>query len=227
MESQLLPRARAVVVVSDTDALTAHHAAPNTRIECIPIGIDTTTFFPPTGPRDEATVILTGIMSYPPNIDAAEYFVLEAWPVIHHTVPNATLRIVGRNPDPRVRALGRTPGVVVTGQVPSMADELRRATVAVSPLRFGTGYKIKVNEALACGTPLVVSPVSLPGTGIRPNETCLVADSTNAWITLVQKLLTEPAERQRLSAEAEKFSQPRAWPEIARRYETLYESLIK
>jgi len=227
IEQAILPQAKALVVVSETDAATLQHTTPMVPTTIIPIGIDTTTLYPPTTPRDPATVVLTGVMSYPPNIDAATWFVAEVWPSVVEQHPQAKLRIVGKDPARAVQALSSATNVTVTGRVPSMAEELRRATVAVSPLRFGTGYKIKVNEALACGAPLVASPVSLPGTGVIPNQHCLVAENTAEWIAHVTLLLRDASRRTALSEQAVTFAATRAWPKIAEQYEHVYAAVTK
>jgi glycosyltransferase involved in cell wall biosynthesis len=45
----------------------------------------------------------------------------------------------------------------------SLLDCYRRARVAVVPLRFGAGVKLKVVEALREGVPLVTTPVGAQG----------------------------------------------------------------
>lgn len=223
MERTILPRAKALTVVSDADATTLGKSVPSVPTTVIPIGIDTNTFYPPATPRDPATVVMTGVMNYPPNVDAALWFTADVWPRVLATHPDAQLRIVGKDPTPAVQALGHRPHVTVTGRVPSVAEELRHATIAVSPIRFGTGYKIKVNEALACGTPLVASHESLPGTGVTIDHDCLVATTTDEWVTRVTGLLGDVAARSELSAAAVNFAIKRSWASIAKQYEHLYE----
>ncbi len=222
IEHQALRRARGIIVVGEADAQTLHHAAPNIPTAVIPIGINTDIFAPSTAPRDPATIIMTGIMTYPPNIDAATWFVQTVWPHIHQQHPGATFRIVGRQPTPAVLALQKVPGVIVTGQVPSMAAELQRATLAVSPLRFGTGYKIKINEALACGTPLIASRPSIAGVGVTAGVECLVANEPAEWIAAIHRLLDSPTERQALGQRATQFMTTRSWPHVAAEYQKTY-----
>lgn len=217
-----LGRARALTTVSETDSQTLQKLLPQAKIVFIPIGLNTDILYPPTKPRLPSTLVMTGIMDYPPNVDAAEFFVHQVWPAVRAQHPTAQLQIVGKRPTESVRALGSVAGVTVTGEVPSVADFLRSATIAVSPLRFGTGYKIKINEALACGAPVIASPASLPGTGVTAGETCLVADTAEEWKNQVHRLLSDPAERQRLSRTGLSFAQARTWANVAKQYESVY-----
>jgi polysaccharide biosynthesis protein PslH len=225
-EKNLYPRANGLCVVSASDADIIGRSTPPSKIAVFPIGIDCQVFFPPTAAREPATVIFTGIMDYPPNVDAAVWFAHNVWPAIYKKYPSAIFKLVGKNPVPAVKSLERLPGIKVTGRVPSVAEELRRATVAISPLRVGTGFKIKINEALACGTPLVASPISLDGTSAEPNHNCLQAETVEEWITQVEELLDQPAHRQQLSAAAVKFATTRTWPVIAAQYEAWYNKIV-
>ena len=53
--------------------------------------------------------------------------------------------------------------IVCTGMVENIFSYIKSAKIYISPLRFGTGKKNKVLEALACNTPLIASKVSLEG----------------------------------------------------------------
>jgi len=219
--------AKAVTFVSPKDVTDLRSSIPATiPLTSIPIGIDDRTFFPPTTLRSPSTIIFTGVMDYPPNVDAALWFTRDIWPAIHSRFPQATFRIVGKNPTKALRELSTVPGVVVTGRVASVAEELRSATIAVSPLRFGTGFKIKSIEALACGTPLIASPETLPGVPLTPGKNVLVADSPEAWIVHLTDLLRHEQHRHHLSTEGLLLAKTLSWSTIAKQYETLYHSAV-
>jgi glycosyltransferase involved in cell wall biosynthesis len=65
--------------------------------------------------------------------------------------PEVRFVVAGRDPHPEL--LRRAcPQVVVTGEVPSLREEMARSALYVAPLRSGCGFKNKVIEALAAGT---------------------------------------------------------------------------
>jgi glycosyltransferase involved in cell wall biosynthesis len=75
--------------------------------------------------------------------------------------PEARVRVVGRRPSVRLRALAeRTPGVELTGYVDDMRPHLEDATVAAVPLRFASGVQNKILEAMAMEVPVVTTPVA-------------------------------------------------------------------
>ena len=121
-------------------------------------------FAAPRAPGQERTILFVGGFAHPPNEAAVLWFVEHVLPLIQAHVPDTKLSIVGSNPSQTVRALAGN-GISVAANVGDA--ELRRhyatARVAVVPLRYGAGVKLKVVEALREGLPLVTTPVGAQG----------------------------------------------------------------
>jgi GT2 family glycosyltransferase/glycosyltransferase involved in cell wall biosynthesis len=124
------------------------------------------------GPRTPVVgqdILFVGGFAHSPNQDAVLWLVHAILPLIHVCAGAARLRIVGADPPALVRALAG-PCVTILANISEaeLAAEYRRARVALAPLRFGAGVKMKAVEALAAGVPLVTTPVGaqgLPGLG--------------------------------------------------------------
>jgi glycosyltransferase involved in cell wall biosynthesis len=108
-------------------------------------------------------VVLSGNMAYPPNRDAAEWFAGEILTAIRRRRPGTSAMVVGRN-----AASLRLAGVDVASDVPDLHAYLRRARVAIAPLRMGTGAPYKVLEGAACGAAVVATPLAAEGFGLIP-----------------------------------------------------------
>jgi GT2 family glycosyltransferase len=144
-------------------------------------------------PPAEAGVIFVAGFAHPPNIDAAKWLVAEILPRIRAVYPKLPLTLVGSHPAKSVSALAAD-GIVVTGFVSD--EELDRhyatARVAVCPLRFGAGVKLKVVEAMHRGLPLVTTPIGAQGLeGIE--AVCDVAADPDAFAAAVVRLLRDDA----------------------------------
>ena len=109
-------------------------------------------------PRDKL-IVFTGQMDYRPNVEAVTWFVEAVLPHIRLARPNARFVIVGRSPVEAVRALGRQPGVTVTGEVADVRGWLAAASVVVAPLKLARGVQNKVLEAMGMARPLVADPL--------------------------------------------------------------------
>jgi glycosyltransferase involved in cell wall biosynthesis len=95
-----------------------------------------------------------------PNVDAVIWFLSDVWPLVLKAEPAAEFRLVGAAGDAARRAVDRAPRATVVGFVDDLAAEYSSAAVAVAPIRFGTGTRIKILDAFAHACPVVST---LPG----------------------------------------------------------------
>jgi sugar transferase (PEP-CTERM/EpsH1 system associated) len=193
----------ALVVSSEAD----REVLGGDHIAVVPNGVDIDNFpFQGQEGRDAATLIFTGNMGYHPNEEAVLWFASEVWPLLRRDVPGVRFEVVGTNPGERLRTLA-TPGggIEVLGRVPSVPDYLGRATVAVCPMRSGSGIQNKVLEALSMGTPVVASSIANRGVRAKADRDLLVADSPPDIADAVRRLLKEPSTRSELAASGRAF----------------------
>jgi len=137
-------------------------------------------------------IVFTGVMNYNPNVDACRFFVKQIFPLVRREFPRARFTIVGANPTPEVRRLGRTIGVSVTGFVTDTRKILRTAVVSVAPLRMARGIQNKVLEALAMGVPVVGTSPAVQGVDGIAGRDYLVGDSAETFAEAVCSLLRDP-----------------------------------
>ena len=145
----------------------------------------------PLASSDEPLVIFVALLSWAPNVDAACWWATKVWPLVRRQLPTARLALVGKDPAPAVRAL-QCDDVQVTGTVASVEPWLRRAQVAVAPLRSGGGSRLKVLEALDASRPVVATRIGLEGLEDLEGEGAVVADDPGDLADAVVALLTDP-----------------------------------
>ncbi|MCP4641305.1 MAG: glycosyltransferase, partial [bacterium] len=184
-ECTLATRATFSTAVSEEDA---RRLSP--VVSVVPHAVDTDVFSPPTPDTERKGIVFTGNLRYPPNVEAAVWFVRNVFPKVRARVPETSLRLVGAQPARAVQSLAGD-GVEVTGFVPSVAEELRRAAVAVAPVRSGSGVKTKVLEAMACGTPVVATPEANAGINAEDGKETLLAGSPDAFAEAVLELMSD------------------------------------
>jgi glycosyltransferase involved in cell wall biosynthesis len=130
-----------------------------------------------------------GNMTTMQNLDAANYFARDIFPIVLRAVPNARFKIVGRMRERERRRFSRFSCVDVTGEVRSIVDATDGASVGVCPMRVGAGVQNKVLEYMALGIPAVVSSIALEGLGARNGQELLVEDSPEQFALAVIKLI--------------------------------------
>jgi glycosyltransferase involved in cell wall biosynthesis len=162
-------------------------------------------------------LLFVGSMDYSANIEAVVRFAREVWPALHRQQPHTVFTVVGRSPSAEVRALGRLPGVEVTGTVEDVRPYYREAFAAVVPLRIGGGSRLKILEAMAAGVPVVSTRLGAEGLDLYDGENIILADEAAEMSGALFELAENPALGRRVAAAARSFVRGRYdWSEIGR-----------
>lgn len=188
-------RADAVVTVSDEDGDLLRAEGGIERRSTIPLIV-------PERPRSPGRrgpeLLILGDFSYAPNSDSLLWFVAAIWPTIRRAVPAARLNVIGSKLTDEVKALADVAGVNLLGYVPELAPHLDRAALMVAPLRFGSGVKTKVVEAMMAGLAVVTTSVGAQGLDVTPGEHMVVADGPEEFAGRVIELLDDPERGERI-----------------------------
>jgi glycosyltransferase involved in cell wall biosynthesis len=204
-------RADAVVVVTESDKQALLDCLPHSRIAVVPTihqEVDGAAGFHDRRPN---SLLFVGGFAHGPNLDAALFFCREVLPLIRKSVPDVTLTIVGDAAPQEVRSLA-SDTVTVTGWVPDVKPYLDSHLVSIAPLRFGSGMKGKVGEAMANGVPVVVTNIAAEGMELTDGVTALIADSANEFADAVTRLLRDELLHHRLSTNGRHAARTR-WSE--------------
>ncbi|MFA5683404.1 MAG: glycosyltransferase [Lysobacteraceae bacterium] len=148
---------------------------------------------------ERADLMFIGGFQHPPNIDAAQWFVGEVWPLIHAARPELRFHLIGSKATDEVRALGEVEGVSFHGFVEDIEPFLDGCRMSVAPLRYGAGVKGKVNMGMSYGQPVVATSVAVEGMHLRDGEDVLVADDADAFAAAVLRLYDDQTLWQTLS----------------------------
>lgn len=187
-----------IITNSDVDEGFFKRLDPSANTLTIPNGVDGDFFGSDDVSGDMSRLVFTGVMSYPPNEDAAVHFAEDVLPLVQRTHPHAEFWVVGKSPPDRVRALARRPGVHVTGGVPDVRPYVLGAGIFVCPLRYGAGVKNKLLAALSMKRAVVASAMSLEGLQFRHGEELLIADEPAQVAAHITRLMDDPALARRM-----------------------------
>jgi glycosyltransferase involved in cell wall biosynthesis len=225
-ELRAIRRVDHVVTMSAEDAARLRRFAPDVSVSPSPCGVDCREFQPASpAPTTGADLVFVGHFNHPPNVDAVRFVAQEVLPRLGR---RARFRIVGRDVKPAVSALAR-PGVVeIVGPVPDVRPHLASAAALVAPLRFGTGMRGKVLEALAMGCPVVTTSVGAEGLGAVSGRDLLVADDADGFAAAVRRVLDDRAFAARLGAGGRALVEARFdWDGIATAHEAIYDAVLR
>ena len=110
--------------------------------------------------------------------------------MVQRNFPMGKLLIVGSNPTASVKKLAENnESIIVKGYVESVSKEISKATVAIAPMQLGSGMQFKILEAMACGVPVVTTPMGLGDIAAKKNEAILVAEDPTEFSRHVINLI--------------------------------------
>ncbi len=201
-ETKLLSKFDRILLVSTVDRNYLEQCGAIELIDVIPNGVNANYFrYSPTG-YDPYRITFHGNIHYYPNNDAVLYFYHQIFPRIKMKEPRAKFYIVGNGPRPSVMQLKNDPDVYITGKINDIRPYLLDTAVSICPIRMGAGVQNKILEAMACGPPVVASPLGLEGLDAVPGKHLLVADTPQDFADNVVELLHHQDLHTQLSRQA-------------------------
>jgi glycosyltransferase involved in cell wall biosynthesis len=136
-------------------------------------------------------IVFVGNMRTLQNQDAVMYFIHEIFPAIKKEVTDAAFHIIGAEPPLSIRNMDDGKNIFVSGFVNSVENSIQNAAVAVAPVRIAAGIQNKVLISMACGIPVVLTPLiasAIPE--LECGKNCLIAagfkDIAEAVILLIK-----------------------------------------
>jgi sugar transferase (PEP-CTERM/EpsH1 system associated) len=215
-ERLYLKRADHVLAVSETDRDHFLNYLPPSKLTIIPTGVDVEFFQPRDGQKEPDSLVFTGSMDWLPNEDGIFYFVEQVLPRIREQIPEVSLWVVGRKPSPRLKELGASKGVHITGWVEDIRPYLARSAICIVPLRIGGGTRLKIFEAMAMAKAVVSTTIGAEGLPVRHGESIVLADDPEDFARQTVALLRSPERRKQIAAAAHKMvTEKNSWAKVA------------
>lgn len=177
-------------VCSESDSEVLRYLSGRRRIESIPNSVNGPDQLP--GPHDGVpTVGFIGSFVHPPNRDAAAWLIDHIWPIVRRSVHDARLLIAGAGAEPLDTPAARAMGVTVLGFVNELRDFYAQIDVAVAPIRFGAGTRVKIIEASAWAKPVVSTRVGAEGLLHMPGREIILAETVPDLASALVALLSD------------------------------------
>ena len=169
----------------------------------------------PRPPAGGAPVFLfVGNYAVAANVDAAEHLVHDVLPRLRGLLPEAVVRLVGREAG-RISHLAGAPGLELVGEVDDVGVEVSRATATLVPMRFGGGTRLKLLEAFATGLPVVSTPLGAMGLDAVDGTHLLLAEGPQALAEAAAALAEDADRADRLARAARELYEERFRPAAA------------
>lgn len=152
--------------------------------------------------------------AHQPNVDALRYFQEEIHPCLVERLPEYQLGVIGKElyeslSTSKDKALLSNPHIHFLGYIEDVTQLFNRALAMVVPLRYGSGIKGKVVQAMQHALPCVTTPIGAEGLELPSLSSVVVAESPQGIADALQALAENPELWAETSARADAIFQAR------------------
>ncbi|MCP8307152.1 MAG: glycosyltransferase family 4 protein [archaeon] len=209
-----IARTSRVITVSEYDRdLIVRRGAPPEKVKLVPNFVDCSRYAKVKEDKiaeikgrydlNGGAVVFIGGLDYPPNRLAVKRICEEIAPRVIADVPNAKFLVIGRSPPREFNH----PSVMFMGHVygDELAPYLLASDVAIAPIEFGTGTRLKILEYFAAGKPVVSTSTGALGLDVSNGINILIEDDYRRFSDQIVRLLTNYGLSKSLGDEALKL----------------------
>jgi glycosyltransferase involved in cell wall biosynthesis len=164
-----------------------------------------------------------GGFDYAPNLDGLDWFLSNCRNAVQGALPDVVINVVGSGTDRGLASAAAWTGAVrFLGWVDDLDAVLAGSAALLSPLRTGSGVKIKVLEALARGLPVVATAAGVQGVEGGEQSGCLVGETPQQLVAAMRRAI-DPETNRALSTAARLAWDTRYSPTVVRkRYDDIF-----
>jgi glycosyltransferase involved in cell wall biosynthesis len=196
-----------VIFLSHADADLAQRDLPEPdRLSVVPMGLRLDEYPAPIASPQPGRVLFFGSFRHQPNVDALRYLLQDIFPRIQAERPQITLDIMGAYiPDWVSQLAVQNQHIRILGFQPDIRPVLAEAAVVIAPLRFGSGVKIKILEAMAFGKTVVTTSIGAEGIEAEAGRDFIVVENAQSLASETIRLLANPALCESIGQRARQF----------------------
>lgn len=143
-----------------------------------------------------------GSMNWKPNIEAVDWLVNEILPAVKIVYPKIELHLAGSYMEKQFPT-SENKGIINHSFVNDSHKFMQNNGLLISPIRSGSGVRVKLLEAMALGVPIVTTKIG--AVGIQHNNAVYLAETTAEFVSQIIELIKFQEKRRELGEKARNF----------------------
>lgn len=178
--------------------------------------------------KTEEALLFVGTLTWEANVDGLLWFLDNVFPDVLKKHPKIRFYIVGKNPDRRLIAKAEHfENIELTGFVEDLEPYFKKARVFVIPLRFGSGIKVKLLNAMYRGIPVVTTPIGTEGLDVKSGRDLFCTSSEAKQVEAISELITSERRWVELRDHSRSIARNYTWNKLLNDHDKVMESLIE
>jgi len=168
----------------DLKQLVENKLVDKKKINISPNPIDTNEFMF-CGPNLKSfNIIFVGNMFYWPNYNAVKLIINEVFPRLRH-IKKLKFYFVGMFPK-RLKNINKSNQILFTGSVDNLNKYLRKSSIALCPVKEGSGMKVKILNYCSAGLPVITTKIG--ASGYENIKSLIVEDDIEKYADIINTL---------------------------------------
>jgi len=203
-EIKLLNQFEKLIITSQEEMALIKPYIPSDKLHLIPYPLEdlnpTATLVPYSDREFKYDLLFVGA-AYHPNVEGMNFFLTSIFPKIVEYKPDIRFAVAGRvcdfiQVDPAFKQ-----NIDCLGFVDDLSELYSTSKVVICPLLHGSGTKIKLQEAMNYGIPIVTTRCGASGLSLNDGVNAFITDEPELYAQRALNLVKEPKLAQKVSEE--------------------------
>jgi glycosyltransferase involved in cell wall biosynthesis len=226
-EPKLCSKFDKCIMISEIDEGRLLEFNPNVNTTVIPLGVENFLLEIEISKKSNFNIAHIGSLDWYPNRDGIDWFLKNIFQDVLKTIPNAKLYLYGNMPKNFVIDAKFNENIIIKGFVENLWEELENISLAIVPLRIGSGIRVKILELLAAGINIISTEIGKEGIPVEDEKEILIADSSNEFSNKIIRFFNGEYDSVTLAQKGRQIIiNNYLWNNIAQKFENTYQELI-
>lgn len=227
-EPEICGKYDACVMISDIDKDQLLKLNPNANLFSVPIGIEEELFNLSKNEVMPNTLAAIGSLDWYPNLDGVNWFINSILPFIVERNSEVKFYLYGGGDSKKLMIPDSVKdNIIIEGFVDYIWSSVLNKSLAVVPLRIGSGIRVKILEMLAAGENIITTSIGAEGIPLEKDFHLLIEDEPLKFAETIIKYFNGEFDEEKLRSTGREFIKQNYTAEkTAERFENIYLSLI-
>lgn len=212
------------IMISGDDKKELLKYDPLAEPDIIPLGVEEDLFHYNRKEIKKLTIAHIGSLNWRPNINGLRWFVSKVFPSVISEFPDCRLLIYAGGSSKKIATSSLVKNNIKwIGYVDDLWEELSKISLAIVPLRIGSGMRLKVVELLAIGINVLTTSIGKEGIPVEDEKHILIADNAKDFHEKIRKFFNGEYNNENMIAESRAVIRANySWKVIAKQFENIY-----
>ena len=213
-----------VVPISKEDDRKLRDICPGIKSRVIPAGVNIHVARNNIGFVPGKILFFTNY-DWAPNRDSLSFYLSEVFPKISRSVPGVETIIAGKGTE-KIASSTIPDSLKVLGFVDDLRELRKMSSIAVVPLRIGSGIRIKILQLMALGFAVVSTHLGAEGIDLINGKHAILCDDPADIASAIVRLLDSPEKCVEIGLEAQRLIEDKySWEGVGQQFYDLYRNL--